>query len=67
MKLMPLLVAIYFVVVSTGYPNPLDTTKVDNVKDRGNHYKKSCFRYSVKNFIFDLSKKNEKYQDQNLI
>jgi len=36
MKLMPLLVlAIYFVVVSTGYPNPLNTTKVDNVKDRG--------------------------------
>ena len=48
MKLMPLsILAIYFVVASTGYLNQLDTTKVDNVEDRGNHYKKSCFCYSV--------------------
>ena len=51
MKLMPLsILAIYFVVASNGYPNPLDTTKVDNVEDRGNQYKKSCFCYSVKYF-----------------
>ena len=44
MKLIALLVfAIYFVVVSIGYPNPLDTTKVDNVEDRGNHYKNHVF------------------------
>ena len=48
MKLMTLsILAIYFVVASTGYLNQLDTTKVDNVDDRGNHYKKSCFSYSV--------------------
>ena len=41
MKLMPLSVlAIYFVVVSTGYPNPVDTIEEDNVEDRGNHDKR---------------------------
>ena len=41
MKLMPLSVlAINFVAVSTGYQNPLDTAKADNVEDRGNHYQK---------------------------
>ena len=55
MKLMTLSIfVIYFVVASTGYPNPnpLGTTKVDNVEDRGNHYKKSCFCYSVKEINF---------------
>ena len=52
--------AIYFVVVSTGYPNPLDTTKEDNVEDRGNHYKRSCFCFSAKEINFWFIWKNWK-------
>ena len=56
MKLIPISVlAIYFVAVSTGYQNPVDTAKADNVEDRGNQYQK--FMFLVLNFNFDLSEK----------